>query len=93
MDKSTGVESWSGVLRVLLLGNGLVNNLAEPEIQIGDLLKKIDILQASFSDTSLSSEKKELICSELQRQYKYLNHFYEELSTFLAYVQKIGCEK
>lgn len=93
MDEHKKIESWPDALRVLMLGNGLVNNLAEPEIQIGDLLKKVDILQDSFADAELSPEKKKLICNELQRQYKYLNHFHDELSLFLKYVQEIGCEK
>jgi len=93
MDEHKKMESWPDALRVLLLGNGLVNNLSEPEIQIGELLKKVDILQDSFADAELSLEKKKLICNELQRQYKYLNHFHDELSLLLTYVQKIGCEK
>ena len=93
MDEHKKMGNWPDIVRVLLLGNGLVNNLAEPEIQIGDLLKKADILQSSFADAELSSEKKKLICNELQRQYKYLNHFHDELSLLLTYVQEIGCEK
>lgn len=93
MDKRSGLESWPDALRVLLLGNGLVNNLVEPEVQIGDLLKKIDILHEAFHDTALSTKKKKLICDELQRQYKYLNHFHDELTMLLTYVQEIRCEK
>ena len=93
MDEHKKIESWPDALRVLLLGNGLVNNLAEPEIQIGSLLKKVGMLQEAFADTELSPEKKKLICNELQRQYKYLNHFHDELSLLLTYLQNIGCEK
>jgi len=93
MDEHKKMESWPDALRVLLLGNGLVNNLAEPEVQIGELLKRIDILHDAFHDTALSTEKKNLICDELQRQYKYLNHFHDKLSMFLTYVQEIRCEK
>ena len=74
---------WPNILRILLLGNGLINNLAEPEIQADELLSQIRILQECLCSDGVSASQKQLIYDEIRRQYDYLFRFNKKLTELL----------
>lgn len=70
---------WPNILSILLIGNSVVNNFAEPQIQLGELLKKLPNLEKNIGDTCLPDEKKKLVQDELQRQLHYITVFSQKL--------------
>lgn len=74
---------WPDILRILLLGNGLINNLAEPEVQANELLSQIRLLQECLCSNDILARHKQLICDEIRRQYDYLFRFNKKLTALL----------
>ena len=71
---------WPNILSILLIGNSVVNNFAEPQIQLDELLKKLPDLEKNISDTCLTDEKKKLVHDELRRQLHYITVFGQKLA-------------
>ena len=71
---------WPNILQCLFVGNSIINNLSEPQIQLDELQKKLPKFQEYLSDSSLPVEKKKLACNELERQIQYMTLFAQKLN-------------
>jgi hypothetical protein len=78
MEPSRKTNAWAESMKILLLGNGIVANLAEPLVQIEEMVEKLPILR-ELMVTGLEKEKQNLVVDELQRQLQYLNQFNEKI--------------
>lgn len=65
---------WPEVLRVLLAGTGLINNLVEPSIQLEELERELPRLQR-WLEGAVPEDLQEVIKEELVKQAEYLGNF------------------
>lgn len=75
---------WAKALEIMFLGNGIINNLAEPRVQLKELLKQKGEIGLLLDDPDLSADKKELFREELRRQSGYIAAFYDSLGELIT---------
>lgn len=81
MEGQTVNPQWPNALRVLFIGNGVVNNLVEPSIQLTELEKEIPQLCQWLS--IMPEELRNLAIEEIKRQVEYLTMFSKRLNQVL----------
>lgn len=87
------MRDWQECIRILLIGNGVITNLAEPDIQIKELLPPLDFLKKALQDPAMADDRKKLLRDELMRQRQYLEAFRDLLSTVVGEYAEMTTEE
>ena len=88
MERAKESTAWPEGLKILLLGNGVITNLAEPLVQINELAAKMPILRELMTD-GLEQEKQSLVVEELARQLQLMSEFNARLQQSMVQIKNI----
>lgn len=88
MPEYSEYSDWPEILRVLLIGNGIINNLVEPGIQLAELEHELPRLR-KWLEGDLPEELRESSNEELIRQAGYLGQFAGRLNHVLRQVEAL----
>lgn len=74
----------SEIIRCCWLGNGIVNNLQEPSVQLAEFIVNLPLLQDCLAKEMLSGTEHKMLTQEIERQIQFMNEFKLKLDTVLA---------
>jgi hypothetical protein len=77
------------MIRFCWLGNGVVNNLQEPSVQLDEFNSQIVLVEEGLAAGKFSAGEQKMIAAELARQIEHLTDFQEKLQNALTGVRAI----
>lgn len=87
--ENKGMQDWKECLRIMLLGNSIIENLSEANVEVKELSIQINEMQQILLEDTIEEEQKELIRDELKRQISYMNEFHVALGNVVTVYSKM----
>jgi len=88
-EKTSTAGNWPEMMRFCWIGNGIVNNLQEPSVQLDEFNSKVMFVEEGLATSKFSSGEQKMIAEELARQMEYMAAFQEKLQNALTRISAI----
>lgn len=88
-EKTSTAGHWPEMMRFCWLGNGIVNNLQEPSVQLDEFNSQVMLVEEGLATGRFSPGEQKMIAEELARQMEYMIAFQEKLHNALTRISAV----